>query len=77
MQNVRGSLVRMLSRACSCGGECASGILAGRSECVSERSLQEGGRAQGELLLPLLALPLILGWVGERESEGEREREMR
>lgn len=38
--------------------------------CVSERSLQEGERAQGELLLPPLALSLILGWVrGERERE--------
>lgn len=64
----------MLSRACSCGGECASGILAGGSVCVcvSERSLQEGERAQGELLLPPLALSLILGWVrGERERERE------
>lgn len=38
---------------------------------MSERSLQEGGRAQEELLLPLLALSLILGWVGERERGGD------
>lgn len=38
---------------------------------MSERRLQEGGRAQGELLLPPFALSLILGWVGVRERERE------
>lgn len=38
---------------------------------MSERSLQEGKRAQGELLLPPFAPSLILGWVGERGGESD------